>query len=63
MNRTSRNWLSMIIKKLDQELEGIREDHWRDLWLCETGAGQQEAHLHYSYVMKKEKEKKTEDEE
>ena len=45
------NGFLRIIKTTHQKAEGTKEDHWRDLWMCKTETGQQEAQIHDSYMM------------
>jgi hypothetical protein len=49
INRKPRTRLPRLAKKLDQTAQGTRGDYCRDF--CETGTGQQVAHLHASYMI------------
>jgi hypothetical protein len=46
-------WTSLSIKSLPcyNMAEGASEDHWRYIWMCETGKGQQMAQMHDSFMM------------
>jgi hypothetical protein len=41
----------MIKKATPQRAEGTKEDNGSDFWMCETGTGQQAAHLLDCYMM------------
>jgi hypothetical protein len=45
------NRLHRLIETTHQKAKETKEDHWRDFWMCETGMGQQVAHLLDCYMM------------
>ena len=51
VNRMPRNGLPRVMKYAPQLAEGIMVDLWRDVWIRETGTGQQVAQLHERYMM------------
>ena len=51
VNRKPLNNFPKIIKAVHQKAEGTSGDHCRDIWMWETGTGQEVAQLQESYMM------------